>query len=171
MLCSYGMVFTTNLLTLLPRTRSLHTLASSSSSFNTLAKFPDIPRRTNEPQHTVKDNGVVGFIIASRNVEAKGMRIPDELLTKDIRGTATYKFYLVAKSAKEAEEKENMEKVKKAILAKEVETMVFDVDEVEFGNSLIASQEGPITIIEPKNHKESPNVESEEEDADYVDIA
>nr|GEV96533.1 hypothetical protein [Tanacetum cinerariifolium] len=50
------------------------------------SKFPDILRRTNEPQHTIDDDVVVGFIIASGNVEGKGMQISDELLTKDIRG-------------------------------------------------------------------------------------
>ncbi|GJR91652.1 hypothetical protein Tco_0215663 [Tanacetum coccineum] len=39
---------------------------------HSLAKFLDIPRRTNEPSHTVEDDVVVGFMIASGNVEAKG---------------------------------------------------------------------------------------------------
>ncbi|GJY45727.1 UBN2 domain-containing protein [Tanacetum coccineum] len=62
---------------------SLATLQIFYSIINTMPSsygmFPDIPRCTNEPSHTIEDNVVVGFMITSGNVEAKGMRIPDEL--------------------------------------------------------------------------------------------
>ncbi|GJY76163.1 retrotransposon ORF1 [Tanacetum coccineum] len=54
---------------------------------HSLTKFPDIPRRTNEPSHTVEDDVVVGFMIASGNVEAKGVRILDELLSEYMMST------------------------------------------------------------------------------------
>nr|GEV70698.1 hypothetical protein [Tanacetum cinerariifolium] len=53
---------------------------------HTLAKFPYLPRRSNEPHHIFEDDRVVGFTLASANVEAKGIRIPDDLLTEEIRG-------------------------------------------------------------------------------------
>ncbi|GJY64109.1 hypothetical protein Tco_0465569 [Tanacetum coccineum] len=81
-----------------------------------------------------------GFMIASGNVEAKGMWIPDELLTEEIRGvrcTSCMMMTLTGKlnetqevsydetiSAKEAEEKEKLEKVEKAIIVEEVNKMV-----------------------------------------------
>ncbi|GKC96453.1 hypothetical protein Tco_1161895 [Tanacetum coccineum] len=60
--------------------------------------------------------------------------------------------YDVAKSASEAEEKETLKKV---------EIMVDEVDEEEFVDYLIATQEDLGTRIETWSHKESPKEESE----------
>nr|GEZ34776.1 reverse transcriptase domain-containing protein [Tanacetum cinerariifolium] len=67
-----------------------------------------------------------------KHIPKKGAEIKIDQVTE-----AQNVSYVVAKSAKEAEEKENLETVEKAILAEEVETIVFDVDEVEFSNSMI----------------------------------
>ncbi|GKE20811.1 agenet domain-containing protein [Tanacetum coccineum] len=66
--------------------------------------------------------------------------------------------YNVYVSAKEAEENENVELVKKTTLNEE--TMVDEVDEVEFAYSIIVNQEGPDTRLAPESHKESPEADT-----------
>nr|GEV86408.1 hypothetical protein [Tanacetum cinerariifolium] len=75
-------------------------------------------------------------------------------------------------NAKEAEEKENVERVKKEIIGEEVDKMVEGDKEVDerFDDSLIRSQEDPDTRIDPGSHKESLEVE-EDDDDDIVGIA
>ncbi|GJY88778.1 hypothetical protein Tco_0503406 [Tanacetum coccineum] len=66
--------------------------------------------------------------------------------------------YNVYVSAKEAEENENVELVKKTTLNEE--TMVDEVDELEFADSIIVNQEGPDTRLAPESHKESPEADT-----------
>ncbi|GJU15601.1 hypothetical protein Tco_1143567 [Tanacetum coccineum] len=144
--------------------------------YHTLAKFLDIPRCSNEPHQIVEDDRVVGFMVDSGNVEAKGESsapLPIPMLKFKIQApqqdpiipTLTYKeididrltkvqqvTYDVAKSVREAEKKETLKKV---------DTMVDEVDEEEFFDSLIATQEDLGTRIETWSHKESPEEESE----------
>ncbi|GJY86337.1 hypothetical protein Tco_0500363 [Tanacetum coccineum] len=58
-----------------------------------LAKYPKIPKRITEPHHNITDDDVVGYMISSVRSNAKGMRIPDELLTEDMKKTEAYKWY------------------------------------------------------------------------------
>nr|GEY42626.1 hypothetical protein [Tanacetum cinerariifolium] len=57
-----------------------------------LATRPVIPRRSNEPHHLVPHDDVVKYVFASGN-KSRGMGIPDELLTKEIKQTDAFKTY------------------------------------------------------------------------------
>ncbi|GJW38030.1 hypothetical protein Tco_0060950 [Tanacetum coccineum] len=139
---------------------------------HTLAKFPDIPRRTNKPQHTIDDDAVVGFIIASGNVEGKGMRISNDLLTKDIRGIASYKLYdddfngINVPTTQPSPAISTQGTRRKTSNPRTPNRNIVEGDEKEvdetFVDSFILSQEDLGTMIYPGSHKESPNEEKEE---------
>ncbi|GKD95385.1 hypothetical protein Tco_1375222 [Tanacetum coccineum] len=58
-----------------------------------LTKHPDISKRLNEPYHRVENDEVVKLIFNSGKRKGRGMRIPEWLLTEDMKQTKKYKMY------------------------------------------------------------------------------
>ncbi|GKA31183.1 hypothetical protein Tco_0717488 [Tanacetum coccineum] len=58
-----------------------------------MKKFPDIPQRVDEDYHSIKDDTPLVSVYTTGNVLVRGMMIPDEFLTKEIRATDDFKEY------------------------------------------------------------------------------
>ncbi|GJW96957.1 hypothetical protein Tco_0178765 [Tanacetum coccineum] len=58
-----------------------------------MKKFLDIPQRINEDYHSIKDDTPLVRVYTTRNVLVRGMLIPDEFLTAEIRATYDFKEY------------------------------------------------------------------------------
>ncbi|GKD84333.1 hypothetical protein Tco_1355487, partial [Tanacetum coccineum] len=58
-----------------------------------MKKFPSISPRSKEDYHSIKDDIPLGSVYTTGNVTIRGMFIPGELLTDDIRATKEYKEY------------------------------------------------------------------------------
>ncbi|GJW78937.1 hypothetical protein Tco_0140619 [Tanacetum coccineum] len=58
-----------------------------------MKKFPNIPQRIDEDYHSIKDDIPLVSVYTTGNVLVRGMLIPDEFLTKEIRATDDFKEY------------------------------------------------------------------------------
>ncbi|GKC79384.1 hypothetical protein Tco_1130158 [Tanacetum coccineum] len=58
-----------------------------------LTMHPEIPKRTTEPYHRVENDEVVKSIFNYGKTKRRGMRIPNWLLTEEIKQTNAYKVY------------------------------------------------------------------------------
>ncbi|GKD19139.1 hypothetical protein Tco_1208297, partial [Tanacetum coccineum] len=58
-----------------------------------IKKFNSIPQRLEEEYHSIKDDALLVSVYTTGNVTVKGMLIPNDLLTDDIRETQAYKDY------------------------------------------------------------------------------
>ncbi|GKF02405.1 hypothetical protein Tco_0029328, partial [Tanacetum coccineum] len=58
-----------------------------------MKKFDSIPNRLEEDNHSIKDDVPLVSVYTTGNVIVKGILIPDEFLTDDIRATLEYKEY------------------------------------------------------------------------------
>nr|GEU81614.1 hypothetical protein [Tanacetum cinerariifolium] len=56
-------------------------------------KFPNIPQRIDEDYHSIKDDIPLVSVYTIRNLLVRGMLIPDEFLTEEIRATDDFKEY------------------------------------------------------------------------------
>ncbi|GJZ06470.1 retrovirus-related pol polyprotein from transposon TNT 1-94 [Tanacetum coccineum] len=59
-----------------------------------MKKFDSIPQRLKKDYHSIKDDVPLVSMYTTRNVTVKGMLIPDNLLTDNIRETQEYKDYV-----------------------------------------------------------------------------
>ncbi|GJW93463.1 putative reverse transcriptase domain-containing protein [Tanacetum coccineum] len=64
-------------------------------------KFDSIPKRLEEEYHSIKDDVPLVSVYTNGNVTVKGMLIPDEFLTDNIRATLKYKEYEKKKKIKQ----------------------------------------------------------------------
>ncbi|GJY55111.1 hypothetical protein Tco_0446775 [Tanacetum coccineum] len=58
-----------------------------------LTKHHDIPKRANEPHHTIASDDYVKYIFATEKIKVRGMGIHVVLLNEDIMETNAYKMY------------------------------------------------------------------------------
>ncbi|GKA62891.1 hypothetical protein Tco_0762410 [Tanacetum coccineum] len=58
-----------------------------------MKKFPSISLRLEEDYHSIKDDVPLGSVYTTGNVTIRGMLIPSELLTDEIRASKEYKVY------------------------------------------------------------------------------
>ncbi|GJV02132.1 hypothetical protein Tco_1335701 [Tanacetum coccineum] len=58
-----------------------------------MKKFPNIPQRVDEDYHSIKDDTPLVSVYTTGNVLVRGMLIPDEFLTEEIRATDDFKEY------------------------------------------------------------------------------
>ncbi|GJU25581.1 hypothetical protein Tco_1164202 [Tanacetum coccineum] len=58
-----------------------------------MKKFPSIALRLEEDYHSIKDDVPLGSVYTTGNVMVRGMLIPSELITNEIRATIEYKAY------------------------------------------------------------------------------
>ncbi|GKD41577.1 hypothetical protein Tco_1261784, partial [Tanacetum coccineum] len=58
-----------------------------------MKKFPNIPQRIDEDYHSIKDDIPLVSVYTTGNVLVRGMLIPDEFLTEEIRATDDFKEY------------------------------------------------------------------------------
>ncbi|GKD59525.1 hypothetical protein Tco_1297034 [Tanacetum coccineum] len=58
-----------------------------------IKKFDSIPQRLEEYYHSIKDDIPLVSVYTTRNVTVKGILIPNEFITNDIRATPEYKEY------------------------------------------------------------------------------
>ncbi|GJR79132.1 hypothetical protein Tco_0149917 [Tanacetum coccineum] len=61
-----------------------------------MKKFPSIPPRIEEDYHSIKDDILLVSVYTIGNVTVRGMLIPDEFLTEEIRATDDFKEYETA---------------------------------------------------------------------------
>nr|GEY70950.1 hypothetical protein [Tanacetum cinerariifolium] len=59
-----------------------------------MKKFDFIPLRLEEDSHSIKDDIPLVIVYSTENVIVRGMLIPDEFITDDIRATEKYKEYI-----------------------------------------------------------------------------
>nr|GEW18209.1 hypothetical protein [Tanacetum cinerariifolium] len=110
----------------------------------------DIAKRTNEPYHKVKNDEVVKSVFNSEKTKERGMRIPEWLLTEDIKQTTNYKGYKAQQLSKMVDEQLMDVDIEKLVKGEETDT-------VKFADDMLNSQEDPGTRIDSRSHKESPN--------------
>ncbi|GKE55675.1 hypothetical protein Tco_1494860 [Tanacetum coccineum] len=58
-----------------------------------MKKFPNIPQRIDEDYHSIKDDTPLVSVYTTGNVLIRGMLIPNEFLTKEVRATDDFKEY------------------------------------------------------------------------------
>ncbi|GKG19343.1 hypothetical protein Tco_0376442, partial [Tanacetum coccineum] len=58
-----------------------------------MKKFPNLPQSIKEDYHFIKDDIPLVSVYTTGNVLVRGMLIPDEFLTEEIRATDDYKEY------------------------------------------------------------------------------
>ncbi|GKD11755.1 hypothetical protein Tco_1196162, partial [Tanacetum coccineum] len=58
-----------------------------------MKKFPNIPQRTDEDYHSIKDDIPLLSVYTTGNVPIRGMLIPDGFLTEEICATDDFKEY------------------------------------------------------------------------------
>ncbi|GJZ07547.1 hypothetical protein Tco_0541340 [Tanacetum coccineum] len=150
--------------------------------------YLNIPKRVKEPYHYIRDGDpILNMFTTSNPSTVPAIRIPDELLTDNIKDTEAYKdcdadYKSVTKAhhvtiamdvnAKEAEAKENVAIIEKVIMFKEVDKTVEGEekeDESESYDSYLLSQEDFDTRMEPESHKESSMETANVDDDHYID--
>ncbi|GJY90813.1 hypothetical protein Tco_0506009, partial [Tanacetum coccineum] len=58
-----------------------------------MSKFESVPKRLEEEYHSIKDDTPLVSVYTTRKVTIKGMLIPPDLITDEIRETQEYKDY------------------------------------------------------------------------------
>ncbi|GJU55247.1 hypothetical protein Tco_1228961 [Tanacetum coccineum] len=161
-----------------------------------ITEHSDIAKRINEPYQKVENDEVVKSIFNSRKRKGRGMRIPEWLLTEEIKQTKNYKrkqpdptnpilttdqidvdsldeatqvSIAIARSVKEYEAQRAIKKVDKYLIDEDIEKLVEgdETDADKFADDMMNSQEDPGTWIEPESHKE---ISKMEKVANYMSI-
>ncbi|GJX01987.1 hypothetical protein Tco_0185900 [Tanacetum coccineum] len=121
-----------------------------------ITEHPEILRRVHDNYHRVENDDLVKNIFNSgKNKDVAGMKVPDWMLTVDMKLTAHYRMYNAVFRHLEDEELDH--------LLEGNENVYVD----EFVNDIFNSQEDSGTRIEPRSDKESPEAEI---DADMVPV-
>ncbi|GJW98470.1 retrovirus-related pol polyprotein from transposon TNT 1-94 [Tanacetum coccineum] len=130
-------------------------------------------------KHSIKDDIPLRSVYSTGNVTVRGMLILGELLNDDICATKEYKEYEI-KFVRIAEEQDNMMIVQEKLTEEDIEKIVDGDDEESyasaFADSVFQDDEDTSTMIEPKSHKENPEVvddndNNDDDDDDHNDHA
>ncbi|GJU86605.1 hypothetical protein Tco_1294151 [Tanacetum coccineum] len=107
----------------------------------------DVSKRLHEHHHKVENDDVLKSIFNyGKNKEQLGMRISEWMLMEEMKQTKHYKFMLFDENLVDDE-------IEKIVEGND------DVDENQFVDEILNSQEDPNTRIEHESHKERPEVE------------
>ncbi|GJR88845.1 retrovirus-related pol polyprotein from transposon TNT 1-94 [Tanacetum coccineum] len=177
---------------------TIRTYGHDQTNINILQMFHGVINRTNvdyaallwieDDYHSIKDDIPLVSVYTAGNVLVRGMLIPDEFLTREIRATNDFKEYetverdeiteatllslTLHKTTLAAEAQENIAKVQEKLAEEESEKMVEgDKDEESYASEFVDSVlnddvDDSGTRLEPRSHKENP----EKVDDDDVEI-
>nr|GEU61640.1 hypothetical protein [Tanacetum cinerariifolium] len=120
--------------------------STSNQNVSSEPSFDYIPKKLEEEYHSIKDDTLLVSVYTTGKVTMKGMLIPDNLITNEIRDTQAYKKLRIIwrmmienmmrfmkstilslslhKTAKITKEQENMAAVKEKILEEDVENII-----------------------------------------------
>ncbi|GJY49075.1 hypothetical protein Tco_0439031 [Tanacetum coccineum] len=160
-----------------------------------MKKFPSISQRLEHDYHSIKDDIQFMSVYTTGNVTAKGMLIPDEFLTDDIRATQEYKEYEKKKKRKQVAEATSspkkslkvtikqkkpsttpippLTKVQEKLMEEDIEKMVDGEDEESYASEFadfvfLNEEEDSGTRLEPGSHKENPEtIDDDDDDVKY----
>nr|GEX87930.1 hypothetical protein [Tanacetum cinerariifolium] len=109
-----------------------------------MTAFPKISRRAHDRYHNLKDDVMIKNIFNSRkNKTVAGMRIPDWMITEEMKLTKNYQLY-AEKSRDKDEARENVEQVKEHLMAEEIEKLVEGSENVaEYVNENVEVSSSP----------------------------
>nr|GEW63066.1 hypothetical protein [Tanacetum cinerariifolium] len=130
-----------------------------------MTAYPEISRRVRDQYHNLKHDEMVKSIFNSRkNKAGVGMKIPSWMITDEMKLTENYLMYAVVfeKIREIFEAQQDVEKVKEHLKAEEIEKMVEGmetVDEDDFVNSILDSQNDLGIRLEPESYKKILEVE------------
>ncbi|GJR27875.1 hypothetical protein Tco_1104107 [Tanacetum coccineum] len=128
-----------------------------------MTAYPKISRRVRDKYHNLEHDEMVQSIFNSRkNKAGVGMKILSWMITDEIKLTDNYRIIVDQKSRDDLKAKQNEEKVKKHLMAEEIEKLVEGTKNIgndEVDNSISNSQNDPGTRLEPRSYKESSKVE------------
>ncbi|GJS68896.1 retrovirus-related pol polyprotein from transposon TNT 1-94 [Tanacetum coccineum] len=167
-------------------------------AFMNMVGYQDIPQRIEDDYHSIKDDIPLVSVYTAGNVLVRGMLIPDEFLTMEIRATNDFKEYetverdeiteatllslTLHKTTLAAEAQENIAKVQEKLAEEESEKMVEGDEDKEsyaseFADSVLNDDvDDSGTRLEPRSHKENPekvdddDVEIKKEKKDDIDF-
>ncbi|GKC01057.1 hypothetical protein Tco_0987193 [Tanacetum coccineum] len=136
-------------------------------------EHPDIPKRLHDNYHRVENDDRVKIVFNSgKNKDGAGMKIPDWMLTAEMKLTKHYKMRQASEPPtpvpKAAEQ--NVAIINEHLADTELDELLNDkeiVDEDAFVDDILNSQEDPGTRIKTRSDKESPDTMN---DADMVHV-
>ncbi|GJV96693.1 hypothetical protein Tco_1548270 [Tanacetum coccineum] len=125
-----------------------------------MTAYPEISRIVRDKYYNLEyDEMVKSIFISGKNKAGVGMKIPNWMITDEMKLTKNYQMYV---EAFRVDVPMPLEKVNEHLVAKEIDKMVEGTENVDVDepvSSIPNSQNDPGTRLDPGSYKESPEVE------------
>ncbi|GKB64983.1 hypothetical protein Tco_0921169 [Tanacetum coccineum] len=122
-----------------------------------MKKYSSIPQRLEEDYHSIQDDIPLASVYSMGNVTVRGMLIPNEFITDNIRATEEYKEYMKVFGREE--------EITKMVKGEEDEESYAS----EFVDSMLNDDDDSSTMIEPGSHKEYPKTVNDDDENEKKD--